>query len=52
VIFLHSTFIIILVIAYIQIIYNYTPEKNVYVVYSVADVLYLEFVLLVTLFRP
>jgi len=36
-----------------QDIYNYTPETNhVYGVYSVAAVLYLQFVLLVMLFRP
>ena len=45
--------IIILVIALMQGIYNYTPETNqVYRVYSVAAVLYLDFLLHVMLFRP
>jgi len=43
----------ILVTAFIQGIYNYTPETNhVSRVYSVAADLYLHFVLHVTLFRP
>jgi len=44
--------IIILVITFIQGIYNYIPETNhVSRVYSFAAVLYLQFVLHVTLFR-
>jgi hypothetical protein len=45
--------IIILVITFMQGIYNYIPETNqVSRVYSVAAVLYLHFVLHVMLFRP
>jgi len=45
--------IIILVITFIQGIYNYISEPNhVSRVYSVAAVLYLQFVLHVMLFRP
>ena len=45
--------IIILVITFIQCIYNYIPETNhVYRVYVVATVLYLQFVLHVILFPP
>ena len=45
--------IIILVITFMQGIYNYTPEtKHVSRVYSVAGVLYLQSVLHVMLFRP
>jgi hypothetical protein len=45
--------IITLVITFMQAIYNRIPETN-YVcrVYSVPAVLYLQFVLLVMLFRP
>jgi hypothetical protein len=44
--------IIILVITFMQDIYNYLPETNhVSRVYIVADVLYLQFVLHVMLFR-
>ena len=43
----------ILVITFMQGIYNYIPETNhVYRVYSVAAVLYLQSVLHVMLFRP
>ena len=46
------TIIIILVIVFIQGIYNYIPETNhVYRVYSVAAVLYLQFILQWMLFR-
>ena len=52
-------FIIIIIITItitftcIRGIYNYMPETNhVSMVYSVAAVLYLQFVLLVMLFRP
>jgi hypothetical protein len=45
--------IIILVITFMQGIYNYIPETNhVSTVYSVAAVLYWQFVLHVMLFRP
>jgi hypothetical protein len=45
--------IIILVIIFMQGMYNYKPETNhVYSVHSVAAVLYLQFVLHVMLFRP
>ena len=45
--------IIILVITFMTGIYNYIPETNpVSRVYSVAGVIYLQFVLLVMLFRP
>jgi len=45
--------IIIHVITFMQGIYNHIPEINhVYRVYSVAAVLYLQFVLHVMLFRP
>ena len=45
--------IITLVITFMQGIYNYTPEANhVSRLYSVSAVLYLQFVLHVTLFRP
>ena len=45
--------IIILIITLMQVIYNHIPETNhVYSVYSVADVLYLQFILPVVLFRP
>jgi hypothetical protein len=45
--------IIILVITFMQDIYNYIPETNhVSGVYSVAAVLYLQLVLHVMLFRP
>ena len=45
--------IIILVITFMQAIYNYIPETNhVSTVYSVAAVLYLQFVLHVMLFLP
>ena len=51
-----STIIIIIitfVIASVQVIYNYIPETNhVSRVYSVAAVLYLQFVLHVMLHRP
>jgi len=47
------TIIIILVITFMNGIYNYVPETNhVSRVYSVAAVLYLQFVLHVMLFRP
>jgi hypothetical protein len=45
--------IIILVITFMQGIYKYIPETNhVSRVYSVAAVLYLQFLLQVMLFRP
>jgi uncharacterized protein YpmB len=45
--------ILILVMALLQDTYNYTPETNhVDWVHSVTAVLYLQFVLHVTLFRP
>ena len=45
--------IIILVMTFMQGTYNYIPETNrISRVYSVAAVLYLEFVLHVMLFRP
>jgi len=45
--------IIIHVITFMQGIYNYIPETNhVYRVYSVAALLYLQFMLHVMLFRP
>jgi hypothetical protein len=45
--------IIILVVTRMKCIYNYIPETNhVYRLCSVAAVLYLQFVLHVTLFRP
>jgi hypothetical protein len=48
-----SPCIIILVITFMQGIYNYIPETNhVSRVYSVAGVLYLQFVLHVMLFHP
>jgi hypothetical protein len=45
--------IIIIIITFMHGIYNYIPEtKHVSAVYSVAAVLYLQFVLHVMLFRP
>ena len=45
--------IIYLFITFMQGIYNYIPEANhVYRVYSASAVLYLQFMLHVTLFRP
>ena len=45
--------IIIILLIFIQGIYNFTPEINdVSRVHSVAEVLYLQFVLHVVLFRP
>jgi hypothetical protein len=44
--------IIILVIAFVQVIYNYKPETiSVSSVYRIAAVLYLQFMLYVMLFR-
>ena len=44
--------IIIIFITFMQDIYNYTPDTNrVFRVYSVAGVLYLQFLLQVMLFR-
>ena len=49
----YPTFIISLVITCMQGIYNYTPETNhASRVYSVAAVLYLQFVIQIMLFRP
>jgi len=49
----HIIIIIILVITCMQRIYNYIPEtKYISRIYSVADVLYLQFVLHVMLFSP
>jgi hypothetical protein len=45
--------IIIIIITFMRGIYNYMPETTrIYRVYSVAAVLYLQFVLHVTSFRP
>jgi len=45
--------VIILVITLMHVIYNYVPETNrVSRVYSVANILYLHFVLHIMLFRP
>ena len=42
-----------LVVTYMQGIYNYTPETNhISRIYSVSAVLYLQFVLLVMFFHP